>query len=238
MNKLILLSGNDFPIEQLHLLIHPPTIKEIGLIGEDKFFSGCEVLRFTKNKLTTEDKNHLENISNFDIIMSIMREKNPKMQESKANALLVLSLLFPTYEVSIDTNRIKFVQGDLTFYIDSSNYDCFVSVLNELLGLDGSETTSDYNPSGTLASKIADKLRDRHAKLTKQGKEGQETAILSRYISILAVGENKDMNTLLSYTCFQIFDEFERFQLKEDFEHQRASLLAGAKKEDVGEITN
>ena len=70
LNELLLLSGNDIPIEEIHLLLHQPTIKEIALIGEDKFFSGCEFLRFTKEKLSSEDRNRLENISNFEIIMS------------------------------------------------------------------------------------------------------------------------------------------------------------------------
>jgi len=38
--------------------------------------------------------------------------------------------------------------------------------------------------------------------------QGQNVTILSRYISILAVGEQKDINLLLEYTVFQLFDEF------------------------------
>ena len=112
LNELLLLSGNDIPIEEIHLLLHQPTIKEIALIGEDKFFSGCEFLRFTKEKLSSEDRNRLENISNFEIIMSIMREKNPSAKRNTVSAQMVLSLLFPTYEIhynfenmSIDKNK-------------------------------------------------------------------------------------------------------------------------------------
>ena len=68
-NDLLLLSGNDIPIEEIHLLLHPPTIKEIAYIGEEAFFGGCEFLKFNKNKLNTEDRNRLENISNFEILM-------------------------------------------------------------------------------------------------------------------------------------------------------------------------
>jgi hypothetical protein len=39
-------------------------------------------------------------------------------------------------------------------------------------------------------------------------------AILSRYISILAVGEGKDINDLMNYTIYQLMDEFNRFELK------------------------
>ena len=215
-NDLLLLSGNDIPIEEIHLLLHPPTIKEISYIGEDAFFGGCEFLKFNKNKLNTEDRSRLENISNFEILMSIMREKNPSVQRTKSFALMVLALLFPTYEIQIDEENmlIKFKQNEEEFYLNKNNYDFFIKTLNEVLCLGGGANDSDYNPSGTLASQIADKLRDRHNKLAEKNKSGQKVAILSRYVSILAVGENKDMNSLLNYTIYQLFDEFKRFQLK------------------------
>ena len=216
LNDLLLLSGNDIPIEDIHLLLHQPTIKEIALIGEDKFFSGCEFLRFTKEKLSSEDRNRLENISNFNIIMSIMREKNPSVQQQVVCAMMVLSLLFPTYSIQVnyENGSIDFKQEDLTFSLNENNYDIFVKVLNEILSLDGSDG-SDYNPSGDMARQIADKLRDRQAKLAAaKGNNNQKIAILSRYVSILAVGENKDMNSLLNYTVYQLFDEFKRYQLK------------------------
>ena len=236
-NDLLLLSGNDIPIEEIHLLLHPPTIKEIAYIGEEAFFGGCEFLKFNKNKLNTEDRNRLENISNFEILMSIMREKNPSVQKTKTFATMVLALLFPTYEIQINEKDmlIIFKQKDNIFYLNKDNYDIFIKYLNEILCLGGGANDSDYNPSGDLASQIADKLRDRHNKLAaKQGKDGQKIAILSRYISILAVGENKDMNSLLNYTIYQLFDEFRRFQLKLAWDIHIKAQLAGAK--DLEEV--
>jgi len=235
-NDLLLLSGNDIPIEEIHLLLHPPTIKEISYIGEDAFFGGCEFLKFNKNKLNTEDRSRLENISNFEILMSIMREKNPSVQRTKSFALMVLALLFPTYEIQIDEENmlIKFKQNEEEFYLNKNNYDFFIKTLNEVLCLGGGANDSDYNPSGTLASQIADKLRDRHNKLAEKNKSGQKVAILSRYVSILAVGENKDMNSLLNYTIYQLFDEFKRFQLKLAWDIHIKAQLAGAK--DLEEV--
>ena len=59
INELLLLSGNDIPLEEINLILHPPTIKEISLIGEENWFAGCEFLRFSKERLKTEDKNGL-----------------------------------------------------------------------------------------------------------------------------------------------------------------------------------
>lgn len=235
MNELLLLSGNDIPLEQINLLFHPPTIKEIAFIGEDKFFTGCEFLRFTKDRLAKEDRNRLENISNFEIIMSIMRENNPSVQINKTCALMVLSLLFPTYQIQtdIENQKIVFTKDDIRVELNKDNYDEFIKILNEILCLDGGN--SDYNPSGNLARQIADKLRDRQVKLAEaKGNHNQKIAILSRYVSILAVGENKDMNFLLNYTIYQLFDEFKRFQMKLAWDIHLKAQMAGAK--DLQEV--
>ena len=235
LNDLLLLSGNDIPLEEISLLLHPPTIKEIALIGEKNFFSGCELLRFTKNRLSSKDRTNLENLSNFEIIMSIMREKNPAMQIQKTCVLMVLALLFPTYQVQLDNKNIKepkilFKQDNLEFSLNKDNYDIFINALNEILCLGGGDSDSDYNPSGDLAKRIADKLRDRHAKIAEsKGEDGQKIAILSRYVSILAVGENKDINALMNYTIYQLFDEFKRYQLKLNWDVALKARLAGAK---------
>ena len=235
INELLLLSGNDILIPEINISIHPPTIKEIAYLGEQSFFMGCEFLRFNKNRLSSEDRNRLENVSNFDILMSIMREKNPTIQKNKLCAEMVLSLLFPTYTVQIDfsINKITLKQDDLIFYIDSKNFDIFIKYLNDILNL-GGPNDNDFNPSGDLARRIADKLHDRHNKLAEQGKESQNVAILSRYVSILAVGENKDMNSLLQYTIYQLFDEFQRYQLKLNWDIHLKAQMAGAK--DLQEV--
>ena len=106
--------------------------------------------------------------------------------------------------------------------------------MNEILCLDGGES-SDYNPSGSLARQIADKLKDGHAKRAmSKGNDNQKIAILSRYVSILAVGENKDMNFLLNYTIYQLFDEFKRFQMKLAWDIHLKAQMAGAK--DLQEV--
>lgn len=229
INELLLLSGNDFPVNELNLIIHPPTIKEIALIGEDSFFQGCELLKFSKNNLTAEDRSRLENISDFNILMSIIREKNPMVQQNKTCMLMVLALLFPTYEIQLNFENVSIdlKRDGMTFSLNENNYEIFKNILNEILCLGGG--TNDYNPSGTLARRIADKLKDRHAKMAASGKENQKIAILSRYVSVLAVGENKDMNVLLNYTTYQLFDEFQRYNLKYAYDVHFQAQLAGAK---------
>ena len=76
------------------------------------------------------------------------------------------------------------------------------------------EDGSEYNPAGDMAKRIADKLKRRHQRIAQTQEGENKVSILEKYVSILAVGEQKDMNSLLNYTVYQLFDELKRYQLK------------------------
>lgn len=68
------------------------------------------------------------------------------------------------------------------------------------------------------------KGRQKKAKLAPDKK----IAILSRYISVLAVGQQKDINVLMNYTVYQLMDEFNRYQLKMRYDSWERCKIAGA----------
>lgn len=228
-NELLLLSGNDIPFAAAGLVIHQPTIKEIAYLGEEVFFTGCEFLNFSKDMLPEEDKSRLELYSNFDILMSIMKEKNATVLKNKLCIEMVLSLIFPTYQIEIKSEYISLVdQEDVEHQINNNNFEDFKDIIVNMFRLTKRDK-SEYQPMGEMAKKIADKLKKRHQKLAEQNKEKQKIAILNRYVSILATGQRKDINTLLQYTVYQLFDEFSRYQLKVNYDIFVKAKLAGAK---------
>lgn len=237
LTDLLLLSGNDIPFIEAGLVLHQPTIKEIGYIGESCFFTGLEMLNFSKNILPEEDKIHLESQSNFDILIAILREqKNAVMQKNRNCVLMVLALIFPLYSISFSLNAIEFKKDDEeeTYYINNSNFDEFQNIISQMFDYEKSEG-QDYNPGGDMAKKIADKLKKRHQRLAKaKGNENKKLAIFSRYVSILAVGEQKDINSLLNYTVYQLYDEFKRYELKIGYDIYIQAKMAGAK--DLKEV--
>lgn len=239
LTDLLLLSGNDIPFIEAGLVLHQPTIKEIGYIGESCFFTGLEMLNFSKNILPEEDKIHLESQSNFDILIAILREqKNAVMQKNRNCVLMVLALIFPLYSISFSLNAIEFKKDneEETYYINNSNFDEFQNIISQMFDYEKSEG-QDYNPSGDMAKKIADKLKKRHQRLAKakaKGNENKKLAIFSRYVSILAVGEQKDINSLLNYTVYQLYDEFKRYELKIGYDIYIQAKMAGAK--DLKEV--
>ena len=234
VNDLLLLSGNDIPFVPAQITIHQPTIKEIAYLGEETFFTGCQLLNFSKNILSEEDKLNLEERTNFDILIAILREQNAVMQKNRNCVNMVLALIFPEYEISFEKDCIKLKKENEEHKIDNSNYEEFKSVISSVFSFgNGKDSKPDFNPSGDLAKKIAEKLQKRHQKLAEV-KPAQKVDILSRYVSILSVGEQKDMNALLNYTTYQLFDEFKRYELKSGHDIYVQAKMAGAK--DLKEV--
>jgi len=232
-NDLLLLSGNDIPFMEAQITIHQPTIKEIAYIGEEIFFTGCELINFSKNILPEEDKVNLENKTNFDILIAILKERNAVMQKNRNCVEMVLALIFPYYTIEISNDSIILEKDEESHSINNDNFESFKLIFNQMFSF-SREETRDYNPSGDLAKKIAEKLKKRHQKLAELKQEKKKIDILSRYVSILAVGEYKDMNSLLNLTVYQLFDEFERFKLKMSYDNYIQAKMAGAK--DLKEI--
>ena len=79
-------------------------------------------------------------------------------------------------------------------------------------------------------------MRKGREKAAAARNESQKISILSRYASILAVGEQKDLNSLMNYTVYQLYDEFQRFELKQNFDIYLQAKMAGAK--DMEEVDN
>ena len=55
-------------------------------------------------------------------------------------------------------------------------------------------------------------------------------------MSILAIGLQKDMNQLLQYSVYQLFEEFHRFRMKQSFDMYVQAKMAGAR--DLEEVEN
>ena len=231
INELLLLSGNEIPFAQARVSIHQPRINEIAFIGEEAFHLGVQFLNFSKDS-SSVDKNVLKDKSDFEIFMAIANNKESK--KLKTNALLVLSLLFPDYNISFSLEGIFFEKDNFKTGITSFNFDSFKEILSDMFCLkkrDQDALKGGYNPADDRAKKIAEKLN----KAKNRGKPKEEKiAIFNRYVSILAVGLKKDMNELMDYTVYQLYDEYHRFKLKQDFDMYIKMKLAGAS--DIEEV--
>ena len=240
IGELLLLSGNDIPFPEARVTIHQPTLKEIAYIGEEKFFLGCGFLDFSKKMLNDLDKTKLADYSDFNILMLIISQNSKETRQSIEAAFLVLNLIFPLYEISVRDNLIVLKKDNEEYFLNEQNFDAFKKILGTMFNLKlGKSDIDNYNPKGEMAKRIADKFKKRHEKLAQlkgeSNKEGK-ASILSRYASILAVGLQKDFNSLMLYTVYQLQDEFQRFQLKMQWDAYVQARMAGA--QNLDEVDN
>ena len=172
--------------------------------------------------------------------MSMINNKTDTTIKSNIlSAELVLSLIFPEYELmKMPTMLVlsKEVDGKKEqCWINNDNFEQFKKIIKQMFCLDTLGGAGDYNPADKLAEKIANKLRDRHKKLQQKTGDGEKSInILSRYISILILGNRHTYSELMQYTVYQLFDQFRRFEKKYSYDAWFKAKLAGAENlEDV-----
>ena len=234
----LLMSGGDIPFLEARVNIVQPKVKDILYISEDSFYSGCELLNFSKDILYQQDKVGLEDKTNFDILMSIMTDKSKESQVVRNNALMVLTLLFPDFIIRLLPASIELEKEGNKFYIDNRNFEEFKQILKQMFCLEEyNEKNPEYNPGGSKAAAIAEKLKKARMQKQQTSAEHKEITIISKYVSILSVGLKLNINEIESeYTLYQLFEQQKRFSLKEQNDIYLKAKLAGAK--DLKEIDN
>ena len=231
--RLGLMCGIDLPIPELQATIHQPKIKEIAFVGEKDFFLGVQCLCIDKNIIANQGESLLVNTNNFQIFMTMMKEK--EMAEKKDSVINVFSLIFPKYK-TLFTPRSIILQSDIQIIIDDSNFEILQEYLKEIFCFKSSMSQElGFNPANDTAKKIADKLmrgRQRVAELNGSA----NVSIFSQYLSMLTVGlDSMSLQDLMDLTMFQLFDLVERYQLYINWDIDIRSRLAGAKSDNKPE---
>lgn len=225
IDDLLLISGNDIPFIQAQIIIHQPTLKEIAYITEEMFWTGYEILKFDKNVLDNSDE--LSQFSNFQLILSLLSDKTKESQKVRTSVFSILSILFPTYIISLQkTIKLEDSKTHEIKEINDNNFIIFKNILNDMFCLN--TDNKQYNPSGDLAKKIADKIKKGRKKKAQLGPKNEKISFFNRYISIVATAKNKSIREIMDYTVYQLMDEFNRFMLYKANQQWFAMKIAGA----------
>lgn len=232
MNQLQLMTGVDIPIKELGTSIHQPTIKEISMIGEMEYFSTMQLFCFDKSSIIAANPkgaSNLLNMNNFEIFMTLI--EGPEVEQRKNDILSVLAIYFPTYTVQFLPRGLYFnsVSEQHNFTLDERNFDSLRNVLHEVSGLKNASGGQDssFNPKNKQAAEIAAKLMRGRARVAAQRNQGKQGGILSRYVSIIAVGLQLNVQDCLNYTVYQVYDIIERYRLWIGWDIDIKSRLAG-----------
>ena len=244
VHKLLLDTKQNIPFPSAQLTIYQPSIAEIGLIGEPNFFMAINMLTNDfRKQVAVKDNSDLDSLTNFDIIMSVMREKTENSKLIFSNVIKLFELIFPNYKIGATPSSFLFQdlnveegESPQIHIVDSKNFDELSQILFEMFALEAlvGEVQTDYNPAGDRARALVEKFKKKHELLAQLKKEkGEDTAVASifgRYMNILAVGEQKDKNELRNYSVYQLIEEFKRFELKQAFDYTIQAKMAGATK--------
>ncbi|HAH18719.1 MAG TPA: hypothetical protein DCL29_06915 [Eubacterium sp.] len=242
VHKFLLDTKAKIPFPQAQLTIYQPSVAELSLMGEPNFLIATNALTKDYKSLNIEDNFNLENLTNFDILMSMIKEKSEQSKIIFLSILQLFDLIFPDYKVGIIPNGFLLqekntdVEQKTIHHIDSANFDEFAQIIYEMFGLASFQgvTGDDYNPQGDRARALVEKFRQKREFLMKlrqeKGEDTELNSVFGRYIDILAVGECKDKNLLAQYSLYQLIEEFKRFELKEAFDYTLRAKMAGATK--------
>ena len=224
------MTGVDIAIPEMALTIHQPSIEEITLLGDDSIYlMGIQTL--TLSKTLFEDKGALATVSNFQIFMTVMREKETR--EKKKAVLQTLPLLFPQFDHFLLTPSSLLLQknGEDAFIVDDKNFDILQDYIREITCQNSNsigEQSFNPDPTSELAKSIARKLMRGRERVAAQ-RHNPNSSIFNQYLSVLAIGLHLDLRTLSKYTMYQLYDQIERFVLQLNWDIDLKSRLAGGK---------
>ena len=224
--RLALMAGVDIPIPTCQLVVHQPTIKEISMIGEKDFFIGAQCLCLNKS-MYVEDESLLKDTSNFQILMTVLSEKEEA--DKKENVSKLLNIIFPNYKIMWTPRSILLNSSGGNVIIDENNFESLQEIFQEIFCL-SARGEQAFNPSNDAAKKIADKLMRARQRVAAQKQDGNGS-VFAQYVSSLSIGLQMPLNELLNLTIYQLYDLIERYNLFTNWDiHIRASL-AGAKQD-------
>ena len=225
--RLALMAGVDIPIPELQLTLHQPTLREIAYIGENDFFTGVQCLCLYKS-MFIQDKDGLDDITNFQIFMTVMMDK--ATIDKKLATMQVLELIFPQYKILFTPMSLIFVKGEESITVDDSNFDFLQETLRVVFcAKDGPMDQQAFNPANEKAREIAEKLMRGRQRVAAQ-KGGNNSSVFSRYLSILTIGiSSMSLLDLVNLTMFQLYDLIERYILHMRWDIDVRTRLAGGK---------
>lgn len=216
-----LLSGE--PIESQGITIPSLTLRDIKNIGyeeyakmlsyatfdlDDKFFEGLpkEVRYLMPHqyfKMVQQDEQFLNMVKSFEVVF-----------KAKVNLNDNLEIIFESGD-----NKGKVLSRDIYYEI--------INIIKILYGLADSESEK-YVPANEKAEEIASKIKKTKERI---GKKSSDSVIRFSDIvsSVSAKSNNIDKLKIWDLTVYQLYDEYSRLQMIDEFNMNYGALLQGAK---------
>lgn len=238
-DSLILMSGVPILIDGTEVKVYQPSIREIALVGEKKFFSFFNIflldLDSARETIKTVFSSQVENINlvddmqDFDIYMLFLQLE----QETRENFCELLEFLIKDFKVIFnpEDNIYNLVKNNLVYEIDENLFFEIKNIIFDIFVLERFFNVQKNQPEMSARAKaIADKIKKSREKVAQDKGTSEQKSIFSLYLSVLGIGSNAlDMTKLCSLTVYQLLNQFERYSLYTQYEQSVQAAMAGAK---------
>lgn len=244
IDKLTLMAGANIPVLELRVNMHQPTIREIAVLGEEKFYVSVGLFSINAKNvakaltLNLEEtdierielvRKSIESLSDFELLLQVLNEE----QDALRSFEMILQLVLPDYIFSVEERFILgFNRTDTkeTITITEENYPFLKDTLYEMFCL-GIVKAEEFNTQDDRARAIAAKIKKARERVRiAKGENLEKTYVLANYISSLGIGSNAlNIINAVDLTVYQLFNQMERFGLYVQNDYAVRAAMTGAK---------
>lgn len=229
--KLKLLSGVAIEVDKGAGRIEPLTMRELIDFGYSDYLMRLHFLTLEMNDLVQDGFDNELGFNTFDIMVHYGNNDTGSDLENS------LSLFFKESRVFIDKDNhiIEIGEGENMRIIDRDNFDKVREVikLQNCIKKLGEEDRNSGKKESEAVRKIKEKLnkgKEIVDKVKKSNDEGGEDLDLADILSSVS-SKSSSLNKInvFDLTLYQLYDEFKRLELIEQYNIAIKSMLAGAK---------
>lgn len=194
-----------------YVSIYSPTIREIALEGYIEYMIKLQLSSFQKEKilldlfkLDQDTYSSIENEDDFDVLTN-----HPTIAHHISSALS----FFCKSNVHYDELSASFVTDNEKIVVNKDNYSHISSVIKELNGITDIQA-SNLKPRSSKAKQLLEKMMAFEKKESKTD-DGLE---LKDILSILCSAKGNGINVfnVMDLTIYQVYEQFERMNVKEN----------------------
>ena len=231
VDDLQLMTGIDIPVEGIGITIRQPTVKDISMLGETKYFIALQLFTMTKEELHIESPE----VTNWFILNETLKQKIDGVRDTKTLILNFMQLFFKS-KINFGPRSLILMTNEGITNIEPEDFDNIQYVIGRVGGkslLVPAEKA--YKPLNKRAAQIAEKMKKSQKKLAevkaREGKAPEHTGegFVARYMKTVAIGTSNSLEQINAMTLYQLNTLMQSYLSWEAYDIEVKSRLAGAK---------
>lgn len=218
-DKLKMLAGLPIEMSDSTCLIYPKTLKQIALMGVEKYFRHLNILII--NKHDVEKMTKISDLEPFDFIIM-----NSIYYEDFKNEIVESIKFFVEDDVLFIEEMESFVIGKFedSRFLDKNNFKEFQNILKNQHFLDEKNKSTGENEIAKEIKKKIAKGREKIARI----KGNTDTIELVDLVGSLTINTSLDIDRIWNISYYAFNDQFKRMRFLEQYDTSLQSIMAGA----------